>query len=131
MTKAPEEALRRVEASHLASQFLPEGPSTFNSHYPKEGIHSSFPHKASFYFLGMALEAPSRAKQEEPVSPSVLWRPQAGCAILSDVGLVVGDTGSSLSNLQASLAIFGHGHCTAAVRAQASIGGGRKWEPVA
>lgn len=34
----------------------------------------------------------------------------AGCTMLSDGGLMVRDTGSSVSNLQDSLAIFGHGH---------------------
>lgn len=110
----------------MASQFLPEAPSSFNSYYPKGGIQTPFPHKGSFYFLGVAREAPSRAEQEEPVSPGVLWRPQAGCAMLSGVGLMVGDPGSSLSNLQASLAISGRGHCTATGRAWASIGGVRE-----
>ena len=102
-----------VEASHLAPQFLPESPSNVNSYHPTGGIQTPFPHKGSFYFLGVALKAPSRTEQEAPVSTGVLWRPQAGCTMLSDVGLMVGDTQADPSpNSRASLAIFWHGHCT-------------------
>lgn len=57
------------------------------------------------------------------MSVGVLWRPQAGCTMLGDGGLMVGNTGGSVSQLTA----FSLGVAAAQDRkAQASTGGVRK-----